>query len=175
MSNQPKIAPPRDARGRVLPGHSLNPGGKPKGIEKRLKEYVDSQQEVIDGKLVDGWDYMFAGLYAIATGQKPPGNIDGIITAKDRMAAAQILLDRVYGKAKIQIESDTTVRGGMENLDVDALSADELDALEAHVELLAAKASGKATGKVLDISPVSMSEERVIGIVPDALDEELEE
>ena len=160
---------PRDANGRILPGHSLNPGGKPKGIERRIKDYIESQQEVLDGKLVDGWDYMFAGLYAIATGQKPPGNIDGVITAKDRMAAAQILLDRVYGKAKIQIESDTTLRaGGIENLDVDALSADELDALDAHVELLAAKASGKIVGTVLDIAPADVIE-------LDALDKDAEE
>jgi hypothetical protein len=32
--------PPRDSKGRILPGHSLNPKGKPKGIPNRNAELV---------------------------------------------------------------------------------------------------------------------------------------
>ena len=155
MTNKPA----RRTNGTIMPGYSLNPGGKAKGIERRIREYIENQKESLDGKPMDGWEYMFAGLYAIATGKKPPGDLDGVITVKDRMAAASILLDRVYGKAKIQIESDTTLRASsLDNLDVDALSAEELDALDAHVELLAAKASGKIVGTVLDIAPSDVIE-----------------
>jgi len=152
-------SPARRPNGTIMPGYSLNPGGKAKGIERRIREYIEAQVETLDGKVMDGWDYMFACLYAIATGRSPPGNIDGAITAKDRMAASMILLDRVYGKAKIQIETDTTLyAGGLKNLDIDNLSAEELDALEAHVELLSAKAQGKATSNIIDVAPADIVE-----------------
>lgn len=150
---------PRDARGRLLPGYSLNPGGKIKGIERLMRELVGKQFKKWDGQTLDGWEAMTMFMYKVAMGEKPPGDLDQLITMKDRIAAVQFLFDRVHGKAKISIESDTTLRaGGLDTLDVDALSADELDALEAHVEVLAAKASGKTTSKILDISPADMIE-----------------
>ncbi len=154
-----KVIVPRRPDGTIMPGRSLNPGGKVKGIERRMRELIDQMYEDWDGKRLDGWEAMTVMLYQVAMGKAPPGNLEGPITMKDRMAAAQFLFDRVHGKAKIMVESDTTLRAGsVEKLDVDALSAEELDALDAHVEILAAKASGKSTQKVLDISPADVIE-----------------
>ena len=156
MANKPARRPD----GTLLPGQKpLNPGGKPKGIERRMREIIDCKFENWDGRTLDGWEAMTVMMYDVAMGRKPPGQLDMQITWKDRQAAAQFLFDRVHGKAKIQIESDTTLRaGGLEGLDVDAVSPEELDALEAHVEVLSARASGKATAKVIDISPADVVE-----------------
>lgn len=160
-NNKPVL---RDPHGRILPGYSGNPGGKPKGIERRMRELVEAQIKEWDGRTLDGWDAMTLFMYKVAMGEPPPGD-NTPITMKDRMAAVQFLFDRVHGKAKIQIESDTTLRaGGLENLDIDALSSEELDALDAHVEILAAKASGKATQKVIDISPADVIETDALDI-----------
>lgn len=151
---------PRDANGRLLPGHgALNPGGRPRGIERRMRELVESQLEKWDGRTLDGWEAMTMMMYKVAMGKPPPGELTPI-TMKDRMAAVQFLFDRVHGKAKIQIESDTTVHtGNLANLNVDDLDPAELDALEAHVELVAARASGKATATVIDVSPADVLED----------------
>lgn len=147
--------------GTILPGQgALNPGGRPKGIERRMREIVESQIENWDGRTLDGWEAMTLMMYHVAMGKKPPGDLDMQITMKDRQAAVQFLFDRVHGKAKIQIESDTTLHAGagLANLNVDNLDPAELDALEAHVELIAAKASGKATETVIDVSPADVEE-----------------
>lgn len=159
MSNGKKTVP-RDPKGRLLPGFgALNPGGRPAGIERRMREIVESQIETWDGRTVDGWEAMTLLMYKVAMGVKPPGDLDMLITMKDRMAAVQFLFDRVHGKAKIQIESDTTLHAGLSGLDVDNLDPAELDALEAHVELVAARASGKATATVIDVNPLDVIEE----------------
>lgn len=152
MSSEKKMVP-RDAKGRIMPGHTLNPGGKTKGVERMMRELVESQIENWDGQSLDGWEAMTMMMYQVAMGRKPPGTTEAEIRMKDRMAAAQFLFDRVHGKAKITVESETTLRQGMDNLDINALSRDELDALEAHVEILAAKMGGQATSTVIDISP----------------------
>lgn len=151
MSTKPQRAP----NGQLLPGHKgLNPGGRPKGIERLMRELVDKQVEKWDGRTLDGWEAMTLMMYNVAMGRKPKGDLDNPITMKDRQAAVQFLFDRVHGKAKIQIESDTTLHAGsMVGLDVDNLDPSELDALEAHVELIAAKKAGHAVGKVIEISP----------------------
>jgi hypothetical protein len=124
-----------------------------------MRELVEQQIEDWDGRTLDGWEAMTQMVYDVAMGRKPKGDLDMQITMKDRMAAVQFLFDRVHGKAKIQIESDTTVHAGnLAGLNVDALTPEELEALEAHVEVLAAKATGKATQKVLDVSPADVIE-----------------
>jgi hypothetical protein len=157
MSNK-KIL--RSPNGKLAAGtNSLNPGGRPKGIEKRMREIIEARGEKINGHTVDGWTAMTHMIFDVAMGRKPSGANDMSITVKDRLAAAQFHFDRVHGKAKIQIESDTTLHTtGLASIDVDALSKDELEALEAQVELLAAKAAGKSTGRVLDISPADVLE-----------------
>lgn len=144
--------PARRPDGTLLPGQKgLNPGGRPKGIERLMRELVSDQLEHWDGRTLDGWEAMTVMMYRIAMGRQPGGEV-GPITMKDRQAAVQFLFDRVHGKAKIQIESDTTLHAGsMAGLDVDNLDPAELDALEAHVELIAAKKAGLATGHVIDV------------------------
>lgn len=158
MSNGKKLRRPD---GTLLPGQgALNPGGRPKGIEKRMRELVEKQVEDWDGKSLDGWEAMTMMMYDVAMGRRPKGEGEIVISMKDRMAAVQFLFDRVHGKAKIQIESDTTLHAGgaMANLDVDALTPEELDAFEAHVEVLAAKATGRAVGTIIDVSPADVVE-----------------
>lgn len=160
MSDDKKPKPVlRNPDGTLAKGtRPMNPGGRPRGIERRMKELVESQIENWDGRSLDGWEAMTMLMYKVAMGEPPPGE-QTHITMKDRMTAVQFLFDRVHGKAKIQIESDTTVHAGaLATLDVDALSKEELEALEAHVEVLAAKATGKATSKVFDISPLDVVE-----------------
>lgn len=160
MSDKPQVK--RRPNGTLLPGKgaALNPGGRPAGIERRMRELVEAQIEDWDGRRLDGWESMTMLMYKVAMGVKPPGDLDMQLTMKDRMAAVQFLFDRVYGKAKIQIESDTTINAGqMSNLDIDKLDPAELDALEAHVELVAARASGKATATVIDVNPLDVIED----------------
>lgn len=141
----------------------MNPGGKPKGIERRMREIVESRIENWDGRSVDGWEAMTLMMYDVAMGRKPPGDVDLHITMKDRQAAVQFLFDRVHGKATVKIESESVVhQGSIANLDVDSLDPETLAALEAHVELVAAKAAGKATDVIIDAEIVEPG-----SIVPD--------
>lgn len=147
-------APIRRENGTLIKGTgALNPGGRPKGIERKVKELVDAQFENWDGKSLDGWEAMTMTMYAIAMGKMPPGDTKNIeIRLKDRMAAIEFLFDRVHGKPTVKVESDTTLTtGGLANLNVEALDPDELQALEDHVDRLAAKMSGKATGTIIDV------------------------
>lgn len=162
MNDRPK--PKRDANGRLLPGQgALNPGGRPKGIERRIRELIEGKKEHEDGLTLNGWEAIANSMYKIAMGKKV--KIQGVvgtgeISIKDRIAAANFLYDRVYGKPTVKVEADTTVhQGNLENIDVDALPKDELEALERHVENLAAKAMGKATSNILDVPPSDVVED----------------
>ena len=150
----------RRADGTLLPGQgALNPGGKPKGIERLMRELVESQVEKWDGRTLDGWEAMTMMMYEVAMGRRPQGDGEIVLTMKDRQSAVQFLFDRVHGKAKIQIESDTTLHAGMQSIDIDSLDPAELDALEAHVELIAAKKAGLVVGSVIDLAPDAMGDD----------------
>ena len=43
----PGDPPKRDERGRLLPGQSLNAGGRPKGLARRIRELTDDGEELI--------------------------------------------------------------------------------------------------------------------------------
>lgn len=146
--------------GSLYPGQgSLNPGGRPKGVEKRIRELVESQVEDWNGRTLDGWDAMAMAMYAVAMGKAPPGVAEVDIKWKDRADAIRFLYDRVFGKPMVRVESENvTGAGKFADLNVDALDGDELDALEAHVERLAAKAAGIAVGKVMDVAPADIIE-----------------
>jgi hypothetical protein len=87
--------PPRDAHGRLLPGRSGNPGGRPKGIEA-VRELLRPHAPAFVAALVD------------------------LLQSKDegtRIAAIREYLDRLVGKAVTLSETDATVR----TLDIQAL------------------------------------------------------
>lgn len=92
--------PARDAQGRLLPGNSANPMGRP-----RLPDWFKSR----------GPDALRV-LLAQATGEIIPCD-DGTVlpavqqvatesTTKDRKEAAAIMADRIYGKAPDVISGD---------------------------------------------------------------------
>ena len=58
--------PQRDAKGRLLPGCvAVNPGGRPKGVERRMRELVEEQIEDWDGRRLDGWEAMTMMMYSV--------------------------------------------------------------------------------------------------------------
>jgi hypothetical protein len=117
-----------------------------------MRELIDRQGEPWNGRTLDGWEAMTMMMYEVAMGRTPPGMAEADIKMRDRQEATKFLFDRVHGKPMVRVESDTTSHiGGMADLNVDGLTVDELNALEAHVELLAAKAAGFATDHVIDV------------------------
>lgn len=108
--------PPRDAKGRILPGHSLNPSGKPKGaglIARRIMELTGNGEEIVDF------------LLSMMRGNNPGG-----ASPKLRLQAAQELLNRSIGKPSENVtiskgEAPPTV------IDVSGWSVEDLEAAEA--------------------------------------------
>lgn len=140
MSDKKQII--RRPDGKLAPGTAtLNPYGKFKGIDRRIKHVVESRLEKmgVDGEPVDGWEAMTVVMYEVAMGRKPPGEMELDIKLKDRMAAITFLFDRVFGKPTVKIESEQVTNSGLAGVDVDALDPEDLDALEAYVENLSAK------------------------------------
>lgn len=100
---------PRDEKGRILPGYSLNPTGNPKGasglakmIRKRTgdgDELVTFAQRLLRGQPVQRYDN--------------EGNpTDMLVPSMDDMKwAAQWLSDRGYGKAPMTIEINEGPKG----------------------------------------------------------------
>lgn len=108
--------------GRFAPGNNANPGGRPKGLERRVRELVD-------------FDKVISGLYDIAMGKLPPGiSNSSTVSIKERILASQELLNRGFGKSKITVDlaADIT-QNGLGAINVDALDADALDALESAI------------------------------------------
>lgn len=134
-ASTPTSKPLRNDKGQLLPGQVLNPGGRPKGLEKRVRELVD-------------FDAITLALQDIALGKLPPG-ITGETTVKikDRIEAAKLLYDRGHGKARaiVDLAHDIT-HSGLSAIDVDELDAAAFEALEVAV----AKAVGERQGNVID-------------------------
>lgn len=151
----------RDGNGRLVKGSaSNNPKGKIPGIEKMVRNIVMQQEEKWDGKSLDGWEAMTLMMYKIAMGQKFKGQSEIDIKVKDRMEAVRFLFDRVYGKPTVKVESDSTVRQGMPDIDVDALPKEALDELEAHIDRIAARAMGVNVEDMLDVAPADVTEKK---------------
>jgi len=84
------------------PGQSGNPAGRPKGVEGRVREVLESRSYAAnDGKSYTGVEAVIHLLLDIAFN---PGE-----QAKDRISAAEKVVDRGYGKPKESLE----VSGGM--------------------------------------------------------------
>lgn len=120
--NQPSppkpVLVPRDERGRILPGHSLHPGGRVKGLEKRVRELVD-------------FDKIIVHLQHIALGTLPPGNYGEVtVKVRDSVEASKLLFDRGHGKARAVIDLTTDITAkGLGGVDAESLDDHALQAL----------------------------------------------
>ena len=95
-----------------LPGQSGNPGGRPKGLARRVRELVGH-----DGSAIV--EYMFAVLS------------DESERTADRMEAARWLADRGFGRAVQGLEIEV---GQQPSVDLTVLSTEDLEAMLAIVE-----------------------------------------
>lgn len=122
------------SRGRFKPGQSGNPGGRPKGLGTYIREQVGD-----DGKkLVEFWLKLLTEkdvkLKALFGTRYPP-------RWQDRMAAAQELADRGFGRP-VQALEHTGLDGGP--ISLTGLSR---EALAARAEALAARIRGDGDGR----------------------------
>jgi hypothetical protein len=46
--NKLPVRPPRDEKGRILKGHSLNPAGRPKGLRAKILEETREGDEIVE-------------------------------------------------------------------------------------------------------------------------------
>lgn len=132
-----KPKPLRNEKGHLLPGQTANPGGRPKGLERRVRELVD-------------FDAITVAMADIAMGRTPEGvQTDGPIKTRDRIAAASLLYDRGFGKARAIVDLAAEInQGGMQDIDVDVLDDAAFAALERAVTLAI---SGIDPGKIIDV------------------------
>ena len=89
--NVSKNIPGRDARGRLLPGHTANPGGRPRGLSRYVRELTR------DGRtLAEFFHRIFRG--EDVDGQTP--------SFQDRLKAAEWLADRGFGRPTQPLSGD---------------------------------------------------------------------
>ena len=101
---------------------TLNPGGRAKGLERRVRERV-SEDEIIDV------------LVEIMHGRLPPGITgEATVRIKDRLEAARLLSDRGWGRAPQQIDVTRNTVSSATTVDVSELDADDVDALQAYAD-----------------------------------------
>ena len=128
MDPQKPVAtgPQRDAKGRLLPGQTLNRGGRPKGLAARVREAVGEGADIVE---------FFARVLR-----------DERASTKDRIEAGKWLADRGWGRAL-----ETSVNVDATGTEAGALAAGMADAtLEALARQLApSKATGMATVTLL--------------------------
>lgn len=120
---------------RFRPGNCANPGGRPKGLEARVRELVD-------------FDKITLMLRDIALGEMPPGvTSESGVKIKDRIEAAKLLYDRGFGKARAVVDLTTEIaKGGIAGVDIDALDATTLALLDESIERA-------LTGRAIDVTP----------------------
>ncbi len=115
--------PARDEKGRLLPGHSGNPRGRPKGskgLAARLRDMTRNGEDVAEV------------LVSILMGTRKGG-----VSAKEQLQAAQIILDRMHGKVPERIHMDTTPERTV--IDVTEWTEDELRKAKELGEILTAR------------------------------------
>ena len=88
----------RGASGRFTPGNNGNGGGRPKGLAALVREETKAGAELV------------AYMLAVLRHPKQPTAL--------RMAAAQWLADRGFGRAVNVVEADITVDASVNHLDV---------------------------------------------------------
>ena len=117
---------------------SANPGGRPKGVERRIREL-----------LKDDWEAIALAMRDIALGKLPPG-ITGETTVKikDRIDAATWCYDRGWGKTR----AVTDVLQDVLDAGVGAIELDDVD--EASLEMLEESIRRANLGRgIIDVAP----------------------
>ena len=89
---------------RFQKGQSGNPGGRPLGLDRRLRERFGDDVEKIVEVLKD-----------LALGRNPDGYAEEIKTS-DRIKAGAEVIDRVIGKARQTVEGDLSIGVSPEQL-----------------------------------------------------------
>jgi hypothetical protein len=109
---------PKQLAHRWKPGTSGNPGGRPRSLEKRVRELVD-------------FDAITRGLADIALGKLPEGLSEGsTVKIRDRIEAAKLLYDRGFGKAKITVDLAADIAtNGLAGMNVRGMDSAALDIL----------------------------------------------
>lgn len=128
-------------------GQSGNPGGRPKGLEKRVRELVD-------------FDKITLALQDIALGKLPPG-ITGETTVKikDRIEASKVLYDRGFGKARSIVDVTNTINeSGLGAIDVDALDDAQFEALELTIR----RVLGQDDANIVDVIEAHAVEKKAL-------------
>src|SRR6058998_3274736 len=90
-----------------LPGQSGNPGGRPKGLSRRVRELVGDDGEAI-------------AVYMLSVMR------DEQIRTADRLEAAKWLADRGFGRSVQTLDMDITAHPA---IDVTTISTEDLDAM----------------------------------------------
>lgn len=126
------------------PGQSGNPGGKPKGLERRVREIVGPDLDAMITALVD---------IALAR-----GNMGAGAKVRDRVAAASLVLNRGWGAPKqtVVVESDQPTTEITINVNV--LPDGDLDQLETLLER-AQESERKRVGHARDGNVIDVEEE----------------
>lgn len=90
------------------PGVSGNPGGRPKGLGRRIRALIAAQKAkaVADGgdpleAEADGWDLIALRLYKMAMGELEA-------TERDQIAAAKLLYERADGHPRQNVKIEET-------------------------------------------------------------------
>lgn len=117
--------PLRGPDGRLLPGQTANPGGRPKGLAQRVRDLVD-------------FEAIVKALEDIALGRMPPGitaTQHSTPTVAERISAAKLLIERGHGKAEqtINLAASVATGGDAQLFDVTRLDAAALGILEAAI------------------------------------------
>ncbi len=120
--------PLRNEKGHWLPGQSAHPGGRPKSLEKLVRERVAAQN--------GGWEAMTDVMQAIVLGLPLPGASTELVPKiRDRIEAYKVLADRGHGKAKVTIDlAHDVTKGGLAGIDVDALDDAAFEVLDQAIE-----------------------------------------
>jgi hypothetical protein len=135
VSDEKRPIPPHLAATAFKPGQSGNSGGRPRGLERLVRETVGGDMVTI-----------IKAQIAIATGKKPDIGIEiPAIKASDMTKAAEWLGDRGWGKARqtVDLSGDTA---GARRIDYSKLSDAEIETLLKADELLDAAATDEGDG-----------------------------
>jgi hypothetical protein len=122
---------------RWKPGQSGNPGGRPKGLERKVRELVD-------------FDRIVAFLADVALGT----GVGAGAKMRDRIEAAKLLCDRGFGKARQTVDIAADVNSsGLAGIDVTRMDAITLKLL---IDAVDGSILPSGAPDVIDVGPADV-------------------